>query len=351
MSSLRHSLIGAALRVISATRADRLLGGAFAGRGVILTLHHVRLASDREFAENRLLEISPSFLEALIRLLRDLDYDIIPIGQLKQRLDAAATSRRFAILTFDDGYRDTRDYALPILQSYQAPCVIYAVPGFADRSTPLWWCDLEDVVRARDAIDIDIGGRRLVHPTKTMIEKSAGFRRLYWALRSLPDLDATALVAAMAADSRIDTIGRVARICMDWHELRDVARDPLVTIGAHSLTHPRLKTLSDAEAQREIIASKTRLEEALGQPVHHIAYPVGDRTSAGMREFAFARAAGFETGVTTRPGVLVESHARHLTALPRLSVNGLFQKSSQMRALLSGLPMAIANRGRMLNVD
>ena len=351
MASLRHSLIGAALRGIAISRADRLLAGRYGGLGVILTLHHVRLATDRVFAENRLLEITPGFLEGVLRLLRSLDYDIIPIDQVKKRLETDGSARRFAVLTFDDGYRDTRDYALPILKRYDAPFAVYAVPGFADRTTPLWWLDLEDAVRARDTIDMDIAGRRFVHPTRTPAEKIAGFRRLYWALRALGDPEASHLVATMAADAGIDTIGRVARLCMDWSELRDLARDPLATIGAHSLSHPRLKTLPDAEAQREIIASKSRVEQELGRPIRHFAYPVGDVTSAGVRDFAFARAAGFETAVTTRPGTLVAEHALHLTALPRLSVNGLFQSVEQMRALLSGLPMALANRGRKLNVS
>ena len=72
--------------------------------------------------------------------------------------------------------------------------------------------------------------------------------------------------------------------------------------------------------------------------------------SAGPREFSLARAAGFETAVTTRPGVLFADHLAHLTALPRISVNGLFQSRGDVAALLSGVPTALQNRGRRLNV-
>ena len=65
----------------------------------------------------------------------------------------------------------------------------------------------------------------------------------------------------------------------------------------------------------------------------HLAYPVGDPGSAGVREFALAREAGFATAVTTRPGHLFAGHAAHLTALPRVSVNGLHQSEDAMRAL------------------
>jgi peptidoglycan/xylan/chitin deacetylase (PgdA/CDA1 family) len=84
--------------------------------------------------------------------------------------------------------------------------------------------------------------------------------------------------------------------------------------------------------------------------VRHLAYPVGDPTSAGAREFALAREAGFLTAVTTRPGHLFPEHAGHLHALPRVSLNGLHQTQGALRALLSGVPFWLWNRGRRVNV-
>jgi peptidoglycan/xylan/chitin deacetylase (PgdA/CDA1 family) len=88
----------------------------------------------------------------------------------------------------------------------------------------------------------------------------------------------------------------------------------------------------------------------LGAPVRHLAYPVGDPTSAGPREFTMARDLGFRSAVTTRPGMLFPEHAQHLTALPRISVNGFFQNADAFDVLLSGVPFWLWNRGRRLNV-
>jgi peptidoglycan/xylan/chitin deacetylase (PgdA/CDA1 family) len=63
---------------------------------------------------------------------------------------------------------------------------------------------------------------------------------------------------------------------------------------------------------------------------------VGDATSAGPRDFALAHELGFKTAVTTRPGVLFPEHVAHLTALPRLSLNGDYQRRRYLRVLLSG---------------
>ena len=138
---------------------------------------------------------------------------------------------------------------------------------------------------------------------------------------------------------------------MDWDEAAAFARHPLVAAGAHSRRHRMLAKWPQAEAHEEMAGSKAALEARFGVAVDAFAYPVGDRTSAGPREFELAREAGFACAVTTRPGMLYAEHAAHLWALPRVSVNGLWQSLSDLESLLSGAPLLLWNRGRRLNVD
>jgi peptidoglycan/xylan/chitin deacetylase (PgdA/CDA1 family) len=83
----------------------------------------------------------------------------------------------------------------------------------------------------------------------------------------------------------------------------------------------------------------------------HLAYPVGDRTSAGPREFKIAAELGFKTAVTTRPGAIFKGHAEHLTALPRISLNGEFQRPRYARVLVSGAATSLWNGLRPINVS
>ncbi len=85
----------------------------------------------------------------------------------------------------------------------------------------------------------------------------------------------------------------------------------------------------------EIVESRNRIREALGVDPVTFAYPVGDPGSAGPREFAMAREAGYSLAVTTRPGVL--QPGADLLALPRISVNGHYQHERYLGALLSCL--------------
>jgi peptidoglycan/xylan/chitin deacetylase (PgdA/CDA1 family) len=102
---------------------------------------------------------------------------------------------------------------------------------------------------------------------------------------------------------------------------------------------------------REITESRALLERRLGRPVRHLAYPFGDPTAVGVRESRLARQAGYVTATTSRPGHVFPDHAAHLHALPRVSINGLFQNKTALRALLSGVPFWIWNRSRVVTIE
>jgi peptidoglycan/xylan/chitin deacetylase (PgdA/CDA1 family) len=157
-------------------------------------------------------------------------------------------------------------------------------------------------------------------------------------------------VRDLAACHCVDVAAICRDLCMTWEELAQMAADPLVTIGAHTVNHAILKKLpTDTAVRNEIEMSRTVIEAALGVRPQHLAYPVGDPTSAGPREFRIAAELGFKTAVTTRPGVLFRKHREHLMALPRLSVNGEYQSQRYVKVLMSGSATALWNRFRRVN--
>jgi peptidoglycan/xylan/chitin deacetylase (PgdA/CDA1 family) len=95
--------------------------------------------------------------------------------------------------------------------------------------------------------------------------------------------------------------------------------------------------------------SRARIEQALARDVVHLAYPYGDRMAAGAREFAIARTAGYKTAVTTRPGMIFSENGRHLTALPRVSLNGNYQDERILPVLTSGAATAMWNGFRRID--
>ena len=112
------------------------------------------------------------------------------------------------------------------------------------------------------------------------------------------------VVRDLGARYQVDIAAFCDELCMNWEELAELAADPLVTIGAHTVNHVMLAKVPEQAARTEMEMSRAVIEASLGVRPRHLSYPVGDKTSAGPREFRIAAELGFKTAVTTRPGVL-----------------------------------------------
>jgi peptidoglycan/xylan/chitin deacetylase (PgdA/CDA1 family) len=344
------TIIRTGLETLYFTGAHRALRPLLGGLGAILTLHHVRPARRDAFQPNRLLEITPDFLETVVSRLRRADIDVISLDELARRLAERVFRRRFVCLTFDDGYRDNLQHAYPILKRHGVPFALYIATSFPDRLGELWWVALEAVVAQNDRVSLVIDEADRHFDCRTPQEKHQAYEAIYWWLRSLDSEHALRrAIHDLCRRYRIDVASFCGDLCMTWDELAELARDPLVTIGAHTVNHVMLKKVSDEEARSEMKMSRSVIEAALGMRPRHFAYPVGDATSAGPREFQIAAELGYETAVTTRPGVLFPEHRGHMTALPRISLNGEFQRSRYLDVLLSGAATALHNRFRRVN--
>jgi peptidoglycan/xylan/chitin deacetylase (PgdA/CDA1 family) len=347
----KRAVFRTGLTALRLTGAARLMAARTRGLGAVLMLHHVRPRVPDAFQPNRLLEVTPEFLDAALGRIAALGYAIVPLGEVPARLAAADPSRPFVAITLDDGYRDNREHALPVFRKHGAPFTVFVASGFADGTAPLWWIDLEDAIRRLDAIAVPLaGGGILSLPADMAARKRAAFARAYAALRAGPEDHMRAAIAALAAKAGVDPLARTRALCMDWDALARLAADPLCSIGVHTVTHPMLAKHDVTVARREMSLARLAIESRLSLRARDIAYPVGDPSSAGPREFALASELGFRIGVTTRPGVLFPEHAHHLLALPRLSVNGLYQSLGDLEVLLSGAAFHLFNRGRRLNV-
>ncbi len=349
MKQLRNNVIRAGLGALYFSGAHHLLRPLLSGVGAIFMLHHVRPAREAAFQPNRHLEVTPEFLRATLSHLRSRQIDIVSMDELHERLVQGRFTRRFAAFTLDDGYRDNLDYALPVLREFDAPLTVYVASDFAEGTGRLWWTALEAIVAKAEQIDVQIGNSSVQLDATTPAAKQAAFDRLHDWLRALPgEHDLQREIEALCARYDVDMAALCRSLCLSWDEVKRFAADPLVTIGAHSISHCNLAKQSEEIAAQEMATSRARIEEALERPVLHFAYPYGNREAAGAREFALAAAAGFKTAVTTRPGMLFAENAGHMTALPRVSLNGNYQDTRILPVLTSGAATAMWNGFRRI---
>jgi len=347
---MKPAIIRTGFDMLYFSGTHRLLRPLFEGVGAILMLHHVRPQRHDQFQPNRSLEVSPAFLSETLSWLRRRDIDIVSLDEMHRRLTERDFRRRFVCMTFDDGYRDNRVHAYPILKRHGAPFAIYVPASFPERRGKLWWLALESAIAANDSIAVTMDGTERNFRCATTRQKYETYDLLYRRLRGLArEAPLHALVDELSVRYGVDMRRLADALCMDWSEIRALAGDPLVTIGAHTANHIMLGKATEDTARRELKSGRELVEAALGMEVRHLAYPYGGHDAAGPREFRIAAALGYKTAATTRPGVLFAAHARHLTALPRLSLNGEYQATRYLNVLMSGAATALYNGFRRVD--
>lgn len=334
--SLKYAAIRASFELLWLTGMPRLFRMLSQSRGVIFTLHRVLPEPPADFSPNAILQVQPDFLDYCLERLRELDIDIVSLDEALERLAAPNKGRPFVVLTFDDAYRDNLEHALPILRAHEAPFTLYVPTAFVDGAGQLWWQAIEDIIARQDAVAFTEGSETEYVDTRTTAQKNDAFNRLYWRLRKLPEPERLALLHAFTSAYGYDLNQQCRELIMSWDELRQFAEEPLCTIGAHTVNHHELAKLPPEQAAEEMIQSVDVIEQRLGFRPQHFSYPLGGPLSCGPREFGLAKGLGFHTAVTTRPGGLYPHHLQSLTALPRVSLNGYFQKRRYVDVFSSG---------------
>jgi peptidoglycan/xylan/chitin deacetylase (PgdA/CDA1 family) len=260
-------------------------------------------------------------------------HNVVSIDELAEHLEGDSNIFVVAV-TFDDGYKDNLIHALPILEEFKIPVIIYITTRFPEGDTWMWWYEIWDYIKNNEYLEKnDVSEEQVIVTQK---QKFQCYKKL---------LD---LILNLHCDEQNKTVEKFTQttnrrqyphLCLNWEEIKTLDQHPLVTIGAHTNSHPNLKKLTEQEAFSEMSDSKNLLEEKLKHSVVHFAYPFGTRNEADVREFELVSRCGFRTAVTTRPESL-QSPA--LNAIPRLGVPSYLNLRG-LRGKLSGLEIMARN--------
>jgi len=260
------------------TRALRALGrGAlrplrrsWRRHGLVLNYHRVAAPSGPDLWR---LKVSPARFRQQLEVLRAAT-DVVPLAEL----DARATTRRdrpVVAITFDDGYADNLTAALPLLSALDAHATFFITTAAIGRREPFWWDALAALVSdPRRLAELHARLWVMDEPTRTaaLRELAAGLGR---PLPALPD-----------------------DLPLSHAELAQLCASPLVEIGAHTVTHCHLPSLSAAGQREEIMGSRLACERLTGRVPSSFAYPYGALDSGAP---ALVAACGFQRGCSTEP--------------------------------------------------
>jgi peptidoglycan/xylan/chitin deacetylase (PgdA/CDA1 family) len=134
-------------------------------------LHRVSPEPVRAFEANRILKITPDFLDNVVRQVIKAGFDLLSMDVVTERLAARRSGRPFACFTLDDGYRDNLEYELPVFKRYGAPFTFYVATDYMDGKGDLCWLMLERAIEASDSIRVLMDGAERRFDTATVAAK------------------------------------------------------------------------------------------------------------------------------------------------------------------------------------
>lgn len=296
-----------------ADRARQLISGVLRRNDpAILMYHRVAEAVIDPWG----LAVCPDNFAAHLRELKRVRKPV-PLDEMVEKLRTGKPEKGTVAITFDDAYRDVLTKAKPILEEYDVPAAVFVVTGKIGEERGYWWDrlaaavlggTLPAVLPTFSFTDAVVDG-----PNHAAADRSAVHMELWKRIRLLSaDMREAAVDEVTAA---FEPVPDAAAPVMTEAELGELVAGGLISIGAHSVTHPSLPSLSTEEQRTEIGHSRDRLETLLRQPVRRLAYPFGDYDERSM---AIAHELGFDYAVSVEAGKVGDPAARF--RLPRYDV-------------------------------
>jgi peptidoglycan/xylan/chitin deacetylase (PgdA/CDA1 family) len=279
-------------RAVAKARRDAAArAGGRSGRGVVLLYHRVADAPGDAWG----LSVSPARFEAHMDLLRS-EFHPMTLVDLTEAARRRRVPEGAVAVTFDDGYADNVTTALPTLERYGVPAIVFVATAYMGAGRPFWWDELEAIF-----LDADGGG--------TLAERSAEHEDANHRVRRLrPREVERAMENYREAAGLASPAGTGDKRPMTMEELERLVASPLTDLGAHSRHHSNLAAIPAADVRAEVDGSRRDIAEWAGAPPPAFSYPFGQH---GPRARQIVRRAGFDLGTGTNPAAVTWLNDRY----------------------------------------
>jgi peptidoglycan/xylan/chitin deacetylase (PgdA/CDA1 family) len=282
----------------------RWLKSRWTGGALILGYHRVAPTGNDYYD----MCVSPENFEQQLSILREAATPIT-LEQFVESQHTKTLPPRSVVITFDDGYIDNLQNARPLLKQYQVPAILFVATGYFGRL--FWWDELAQLIKESvnppKNLNLNLNGQIIQWDVVRESEaKTNLLQEIYQLLLPLDEKSRQDLLAQLHewAGFRTSLVEESDMRCMVESEIKQIARDEVITIGAHTVTHPRLTDLPTEGQQLEIDQSKNRLQKIIDRPVKYFSYPNGaynETTKSLLKRAGFTAACASYNDIA-RPG-------------------------------------------------
>lgn len=309
--------------------------------GVLILLYH-RIAETP--SDPYLLNVTPQHFKEHLEVLRRQGCTVMQLQELTQALKSGTLPHRVVVVTFDDGYVDNLYHAKPLLEHYEIPATVFVTSGYIGQDREFWWDELDRLLLQPGTLPktlyLTIEGRSYewalgddayyseehqqrdrfwhLYQKHDPTQRHQLFRSLHRRLNSLPFNARWPVLHELAEWAGTEVSSRSTHRMLAANEVIELAKEGLITIGAHTVSHPVLSSLPVSAQKDEILQGKADLEKILDHPVAAFAYPHGSRADYTQDTIKVAKEAGFTCACSNFPD-MVWRNSDHFQ-LPRVLV-------------------------------
>lgn len=261
--------------------------------GKVFMLHRVTNEISL-IGRNRLYEVTPAFLEQTILDYQSLGCRFVSIQEISEMVGKCYYPKeKFICFTLDDGYLDNYVYAYPIFKKYQVPFCVYVSSGLVEGNALPWQYMLEKLVISSTRKDRE---ELFFHMRQSICRKNMSEQLVWFKEHNFDDV--------------------VPKMMMGKKEIRTISKDPLCTIGCHTVSHCYLRSKSQSDIYCELMDCKKYLEVLIGRDVTHFSYPYGDYNQVVK---TVVEECGFKSATTTA-GVALRRNCKSVFEIPRVTL-------------------------------
>lgn len=292
-------------------------------RLIVLAYHRILDIADEDAhpGDPELVSTSVSGFERQMRFVRD-NFTPLSLADVLDTLDRGAPlPPRSLVVTFDDGHFDNYTNAFPVLKSLGVPATIFLSTAYIDSPhTPFWFDRVAQLFFHAPAGQMALRELEYTATLGTTQTRRHETGQLLRRLKREPNVRRLAVLDELEAllAQHVPAGKAPRRSAMTWDEVRKMASAG-IEFGSHTVTHPILSRLDDAEVLRELSDSRERIRSQTGRPTDTVAYPVGKADAYDDRTIQAAKACGYRIGLSYETGVNAHLGAA-LFELRRLAV-------------------------------
>ena len=263
--------------------------------------HRIGVAKDSSFDPN-VFSCTPEVFEQHLIFFKK-NFEIISIEQLNQLYMSPQLDKKYALITFDDGYQDNYERAFPLLKKYQVPATLFVATDFIDQKCIPWWDEVAWIIRQCTTKEIAATGW-LSTEQLDALSLSDRIKAILRVIKKdqLTSIDDKLTRLRQLTQKSCDITDLPQKLFANWDMIREMSTNG-ISIGSHTCSHRILSHLSKAEQKHELLHSKEKIERELNQTISALAYPVGGIDSFNNTTENLAQASGYSIAFSYINGI------------------------------------------------